>query len=53
MKLRSQCKAIREEETNDVVLECNITEFLLQEKFHNYVKVLLEELNIDVNSFYK
>lgn len=53
MELRSQSKAIRGKESNYVVLVCNITEFLLQYEFKNYVKILLEESNINVISFYR
>jgi len=53
MNLCRNCNAIRGKETKNIVLVCNITEFLIQEELRNYVKEMLEELHIDVNSFYR
>ena len=49
MKLRNHSKDIRNKESDEVFLACNITEILLQDEFYN----LLEELEVDVKSFYK
>ncbi len=52
-KLRSHTQRLRQSESNDVLLVYNITEFFLQNEFDDYVKELLIDLRVDVNSFYR
>ncbi len=52
-KLRSHTQRLRQSESNDVLLVCNITEFFLQNKFDDYVEELLKDLWVAVNSFYR
>ncbi len=48
-KLRSHTQRLRQSESNDILLVCNITEFFLQNEFDDYVKELLKDLRVDVN----
>ena len=48
IKLRRKCKSIRGEDSNEVLLVCNITKFLLQDEFYDYVKEMLDILIVDV-----
>ncbi len=52
-KLRSHTQRLRQSNSNIVSLICNITEFFLQNEFDDYVNHLLEELKVDVDSFYR
>jgi len=56
-KLRSHYKELAPDQRSDkserVMLVCNITELLLRDEFDDYVKEILEELSVDINSFYR
>ena len=52
-KLTRHTQTFRQSDSDNVLLICNITEFFLQNEFHNYVNELLRDLEVDVNSFYR
>ncbi len=52
-KLRSRTQRYRQENSSEVNLIYNITEFFLQRKFDDNVNIFLQNLGVDVNSFYR
>ncbi len=52
-RLRGHTQRLIQSESNDVLLVYNITEFFHQNEFDDYVKELLQDLQIHVNSFYR
>ena len=52
-KLRSHTQRLGQENSDKTVLICNITELFLQNEFEDYVNQLIQDLEIDLNSFYR
>ncbi len=52
-KLRNYKERFIEKTSKVKVLTCNITELFLQDEFDDFVNTLLEELEVDINSFYR
>lgn len=52
-KLRSHTQRHRHSNSDEILLICNITELFLQDEFEDYVNKMLEELEVDINSFYR
>ena len=53
MKLRSHSTKMSNTETDNVRFACTITDIFLQDEFYDYVDMLIEELDIDIYSFYR
>ncbi len=52
-KLRSHTQRFIQSKSDELILTCNITEFFLESEFDDYVNTLLDELSVDINTFYR
>ncbi len=50
-KLRSHTQRLRQNDLDRTFLICNITAFFLENEFNDYMHALLEDLQVDINSF--